>query len=74
MVEFLLIWVLNGHFVDSGLRYKDAGECFAAAQNLGGDLSSAGVTPPKFTCMPLKEGQPLMMVSPPQSPRSVFPF
>ena len=25
MIKFLLIWVLAGNFVDSGLRYEDAG-------------------------------------------------
>ena len=40
-MEFLLIWVLNGHFADSGLRYANAGECYAAAQNAGSELQYA---------------------------------
>ena len=30
-MEFLLLWVLSGNFVDSGLRYEDAGSCYAEA-------------------------------------------
>ena len=30
-MEFLILWVLSGTIMDSGLRYKDAGECFATA-------------------------------------------
>lgn len=73
-MEFLLIWVLSGHLVDSGLRYRDAGECFAAAQNLGGDLKYAGVTPPKFTCIPLKQGYELEIYMQPAQNGSRFPF
>lgn len=73
-MEFLLLWVLSGHFVDSGLRYKDAGECFAAAQNVGGDLQYAGVTPPKFTCIPLKKGQAFEITIHPNQSNSRFPF
>ena len=37
-MEFLLLWVLGGNVLDSGLRYQDAGSCYAAAQNSGKDL------------------------------------
>ena len=37
-MEFLLIWVLNTDIIDCGLRYNEAGECFASAQNIGKDL------------------------------------
>ena len=44
-MEFLILWVLSGTIMDSGLRYKDAGECFATAQNLGKDLRYVGLSP-----------------------------
>ena len=37
-LEFLLLWVLGGNILDSGLRYENAGSCYAAAQNSGKDL------------------------------------
>ncbi len=71
-MEFLLIWVLGGHFIDSGMRYQDAGACYAAAQNTGSDLTYAGLNPPKFTCVPLKQGQAFTVHITP--PNSRFPF
>lgn len=73
-MEFLLIWVLSGHFIDSGLRYKDAGECFAAAQNVGSELQYAGVSPPKFTCIPLKQDYALELYIQQNQSNSRFPF
>ena len=52
-MEFLLLWVLGGNVLDSGLRYQDAGSCYAAAQNSGKDLQEIGLAPPKFTCVPV---------------------
>ena len=37
-MEFLLLWVLGGNVLDSGLCYQDAGSYYAAAQNTGKDL------------------------------------
>ena len=37
-MKFLLLWVLGGNVLDSGLRYQDAGSCYAAAQNSGKDF------------------------------------
>ena len=52
-MEFLLLWVLGGNVLDSGLRYQDAGSCYAAAQNSGKDSKEKGLAPPKFTCVPV---------------------
>ena len=54
-MEFLILWVLSGTIMDSGLRYKDTGKCFASAQNLGKDLCYVGLSPPQFTCIPVKK-------------------
>ena len=37
-MEFLLLWVLSGNILDSGMRYEDAGSCYADAQNSGMEL------------------------------------
>ena len=42
-MEFLLLWVLSGNFVDSGLRYEDAGSCYAEAQNTGMEMREIGI-------------------------------
>ena len=34
-MEFLLIWVLSGDIIDSGLRFKSAAKCFSQSQNIG---------------------------------------
>jgi hypothetical protein len=47
-MEFLLLWVLGGNVLDSGLRYQDAGSCYAAAQNSGKDLQEIGLAPPSL--------------------------
>jgi hypothetical protein len=33
-MEFLLVWILSGNVLDSGLRYDDAASCYASAQNI----------------------------------------
>lgn len=73
MMEFLLLWVLAGNFVDSGLWYEDAGSCYAEAQNTGMEMREIGMTPPKFVCIPAAEGKGLKLVIP-ATPRSSFPF
>ena len=55
-MEFLLLWVLSGNILDSGMRYKDAGSCCADAQNSGIELREIGLTPPKFTCVAVAKG------------------
>ena len=72
-MEFLLLWVLAGNFVDSGLTYEDAGSCFAEAQNTGMEMREIGMSPPSFTCIPAAKGKGLELVIP-ASPRSPFPF
>jgi hypothetical protein len=37
-MEFLLVWILSGNVLDSGLRYDDAASCYASAQNGGMEL------------------------------------
>ena len=72
-MEFLLLWVLAGNFVDSGLRYQDAGSCYAEAQNTGMEMREIGMSPPNYTCVPVAEGKNLKLVIP-AAPRSSFPF
>ena len=72
-MEFLLLWVLSGNFVDSGLRYEDAGSCFADAQNTGMEMREIGISPPNFTCIPAAKGKGLKLVIPAPA-RSSFPF
>jgi hypothetical protein len=61
-MEFLLLWVLGGNVLDSGLRYQDAGSCYAAAQNSGKDLQEIGLAPPKFTCVPVAGNKELKLL------------
>ena len=72
-MEFLLLWVLGGNVLDSGLRYQDAGSCYAAAQNSGKDLREIGLAPPKFTCVPVAGNQELKLIVPEQQ-GARFPF
>ncbi len=72
-MEFLLIWVLGSDIIDSGLRYNDAGECFVSAQNVGKDLQYVGISPPKFTCIPIKKGENIKIYLRDES-TSRFPF
>ena len=72
-MEFVLLWVLSGNILDSGLRYEDAGSCYAEAQNSGIELREIGLIPPKFTCVAVAKGKDLTLVVP-AIPRSSFPF
>ena len=72
-LEFLLLWVLGGNILDSGLRYENAGSCYAAAQNSGRDLQEIGLAPPKFTCVPVAVDKDLELLVPEQQ-GSRFPF
>tara|TARA_B100000579_G_C22100209_1_gene518514 strand:- start:143 stop:373 length:231 start_codon:yes stop_codon:yes gene_type:complete len=72
-MEFLLLWVLGGNILDSGLRYENAGSCYAAAQNSGKDLQEIGLSPPQFTCVPVATGKELKLLSR-EEQTSNFPF
>lgn len=72
-LEFLLLWVLGGNILDSGLRYENAGSCYAAAQNSGKDLQEIGLAPPTFTCIPVAEDKELKVLFHEQQ-GSRFPF
>ena len=52
-MEFLLIWVLGGDVIDSGLRYKTAAKCFSESQNAASEMREVGLTAPQFTCLPI---------------------
>ena len=43
-MEFLLVWILSGNVLDSGLRYDDAASCYASAQNSGMELKGIGLS------------------------------
>ena len=43
-MEFLLIWVLSGDIIDSGLRFKSAAKCFSQSQNVGRELRDVGLS------------------------------
>ena len=60
-MEFLVLKVLAGNFVDSGPLYEDAGSCYAEAQNTGMAMREIGMSSPNFVCIPA-------------TPRSSFPF
>ena len=72
-MQFVLLWVLAGNFVDSGLRYEDAGSCYAEAQNTGMAMREIGMSTPNFICVPVAEGKDLKLFIP-AAPRSSFPF
>ena len=46
-MEFLLIWVLGGDVIDSGLRYKSAAKCFSESQNAATEMRDVGLTSPQ---------------------------
>ena len=56
-MEFLLIWVLGGDVIDSGLRYKSAAKCFSVSQNAATEMRDVGLTSPQFTCIPVAKGK-----------------
>ena len=64
---------LAGNFVDGGLRYEDAGSCYAEAQNTGMEMREVGISPPNFNSVPAAEGKDLKLVIP-AAPRSSFTF
>ena len=72
LVEFLIIWFLGNDIIDSGLRFSNAEECYAKAQNTGADLSSINIPPPKFTCIPLAKGEEFKIYR--SNSGSRFPF
>ena len=72
-MKFLLVWIVSGSVLDSGLRYDDVASCFADAKNSGIELNAVGLRNLKFTCIPVAEGKELKVLIPPTS-RSPFPF
>ena len=72
-MEFLLVWILSGNVLDSGLRYDDAASCYASAQNSGMESKGIGLSGLQFTCIPVSEDEELKLLIP-STPRSSFPF
>jgi len=72
-MKFLLVWILSGNVLDSGLRYDDAASCYASAQNSGMELKGIGLNGLQFTCIPVSEYEELKLLIP-STPRSSFPF
>ncbi|MDG2401797.1 MAG: hypothetical protein P8M01_01630 [Amylibacter sp.] len=52
-MELLLVWILSGNVLDSGLRYDDAASYYASAQNSGLELKGVGLSGLQFTCIPV---------------------
>ena len=61
-MEFLLIWVLGGDVIDSGLRHKNAAKCFSEAQNAATEMREVGLKSPQFTCIPIGKGKKLSLI------------
>jgi hypothetical protein len=72
-VESLLVWILSGNVLDSGLRYDDAASCYASAQNGGMELKGVGFSGLQFTYIPVSENEELKLLVPSTS-RPSFPF
>ena len=72
-MKFLLVCILSGNVLDSGLRYDDAASCYASAQNSGMELKGIGLNGLQFTCIPVSEDEELKLLIP-STPRSSFPF
>ena len=72
-MEFLLVWILSGNVLDSGLRYDDAASCYASAQNGGMELKGVGFSGLQFTYTPVSENEELKLLVP-STPRPSFPF
>ena len=68
-----MIWVLTGNFLDYGLKFDEAGSCYASAQNSGMELRDLGMAVPKFICIPVAEDKELRLLIP-VTPRTNFPF
>ena len=71
--EYLLVWVLSNDYIDSGMRYESAGDCYANAQNIGLEMREVNMNPPQFICMPLAKDYPLSITTK-QRQNSRFPF
>jgi len=72
-MEFLLIWVLGGDVIDSGLRYKTAAKCFSESQNAASEMREVGLTAPQFTCLPIAKDKQFKIYRQNNS-NSRFPF
>ena len=71
--EYLLVWVLSNDYIDSGMRYESAGDCYANAQNIGLEMREVNMNPPQFICMPLAQDYPLSITTKDRQ-NSRFPF
>ena len=71
--EYLLVWVLSNDYIDSGMRYESAGDCYANAQNIGLEMREVNMNPPQFICMPLAKDYPLTITTKDRQ-NSRFPF
>jgi hypothetical protein len=72
-MEFLLIWVLGGDIIDSGLRYKTVAKCFSDSQNAASEMREVGLTAPQFTCLPIAKDKQFKIYRK-NSNNSRFPF
>jgi len=72
-MEFLLIWVLAGDVIDSGLRYQTAAKCFSEAQNSASEMRDVGLSAPQFTCLPIAKDKNFKIYRQNNS-NSRFPF
>ena len=72
-MEFLLVWILSGNVLDSGLRYDDAASCYASAQNSGMELKGIGLSGLQFTCIPVSEDEELKLLIP-STPTVIISF
>ena len=72
-MEFLLTWALTGNFLDSGLRFDEAGGCYASVQNSGMVMRDLGMAVSKFICIPVAKDKELKLLIP-DTTRSNFPF
>jgi hypothetical protein len=72
-MEFLLIWVLAGDVIDSGLRYQTAAKCFSEAQNAASEMREVGLSTPQFTCLPIDKDKDFKIYRQ-SSSNSRFPF
>ncbi len=70
--EYLLVWVLANDYIDSGLRYQTAPDCYTAAQNIGLEMGEVNMKAPQFICMPLADDYPLAITT--KQAQSRFPF
>ena len=72
-MEFLLIWVLGSDVIDSGLRYKNAAQCFSESQNAATEMRDVGLTAPQFACIPVAKDKDFKIYRK-DSSSSRFPF